>query len=51
MNVINDMGEEIILCLERLLHVPELSLRLFSLMSLIDQGHDDLLSKTKGASV
>ena len=43
--------EKLLLTLQNVLFVPTLSRRLFSLMSLIEQGHDVRLSRTKGVQI
>ena len=47
-HVTSDQGDPIHIRIQGVLHVPELSRRLFSLMALIQDGHDVTLSKTHG---
>ena len=51
LHVTNDDGEDINLRLEGVLHVSELSRRLFSLMALIEQDHTVNLSKQHGVQI
>ena len=51
MKILNDDRETISLRIEGVLYVPELSRQLFSLMSLMDQGHLISLSKKHGVQI
>ena len=51
MPIFNDYGEKIHLRLEKVLYVPELTRRLFSLISLVDQQHKVLMSDSRGVQI
>ena len=51
LTVFTEIHDTVYLTLTDVLYVPQLSRRLFSLMSLIEQGHDFSLSRTKGIQI